>query len=183
MWCGTACTNICPLRHSMHSMTQHGVAQYAINMCLVRNRNPGSPSAELISTQVAVAPWSRASSRMPSTLLWLSWVYTNCEPSCQENASATSFNAPATLQKIMSLLAEGMPLQLSLLPLQQMSLITGGMPLHKQFQGPATSEKIVSLLAKGMHLQLASEALQRVQAHEPCCQMKASVTNFYASAG
>ena len=125
--------------HAQHDITSCGTA------CIKQDYSR-SPLAQVISTQVAVAPWSRASSRMPSTLLWLSWVYTNCEPSCQGNASATSFNAPATLQKIMSLLAEGMLLQVTSLPLQQMSLLTEGMPL----QAVSTPCNIgtVSLLAK-----------------------------------
>lgn len=115
-----------------------------------------SPLPELISTQVAVAPWSKASSRMPSTLLWLSWVYTNCEPSCQGNASASSFNAPAALQKIVSLLAKGMPLQ--------------------AISIPCNSVKIVSLLAKGMPLQLTSMPLQQCENCEPSCHRSTSVT-------
>lgn len=115
-----------------------------------------SPLPELISTQVAVAPWSKASSRMPSTLLWLSWVYTNCEPSCQGNASASSFNAPAALQKIVSLLTKGMPLQ--------------------AISIPCNSVKIVSLLAKGMPLQLTSMPLQQCENCEPSCHRSTSVT-------
>jgi hypothetical protein len=83
-------------------------------------------------------------------------VYTNCEPSCQGNASASSFNAPAALQKIVSLLAKGMPLQ--------------------AISIPCNSVKIVSLLAKGMPLQLTSMPLQQCENCEPSCHRSTSVT-------
>ncbi len=125
-----------------------------------------SPLPELISTQVAVAPWSKASSRMPSTLLWLSWVYTNCEPSCQGNASASSFNAPAALQKIVSLLTKGMPLQAISMPcnsVKLVSLLAKGIPLQLFSEPLQHCKKIVSLLAKGMPLQLTSMPLQQCE--------------------